>query len=171
MRVQVGIASTCLRTHKISKDWQPRPGAPSPTASTEPSNQHGPSETGGPGTYAFRSAGIFGQVEIPVSATDPRLAEYETYRKAAGAPEVTYALVTIDNQSDKSTSPSDLKVVTQDGGQVDFEPIDSLVSNWQHAWSSGGPKEKDANSTSMYNQGVALSKKSVQPVLPAMPFS
>ncbi len=126
-----------------------------------------PGSKSGPGTYSYRSNGVFGQIEIPVDVTDSRVVDFDSYRKDAGAPAVTFAVVTVDNQSGQAVNNwPNVVVVTEDGNQAMFDPVTDYLSDWRDVWSSTGAKGKASNSTTQYNRGVTLNNKIIGGIYP-----
>lgn len=103
----------------------------------------------GPGTYTFSYMGASGSIDIPASASEPSLANFEAYRKKASAAPVTYLLAKIDNSNGTSSiNMYSIVVVTDDGQQVTGTGVGGTISKWQEAFGTSDTKN--------YNAGVSL---------------
>lgn len=103
---------------------------------------------GGPGSYSIDERGTVTSVDLPASASDSLVKKIDDYRVAIGKKPVSYALVHIDNTKGSDQSYIDtIKVVTDDGAQVEYHDSASVISEWF----INRPVDK------LYDRGVTLS--------------
>jgi hypothetical protein len=115
----------------------------------------------GSGEYTFTHAGAAGTVTVPTASTDTRVAEYEEYRKLAGAIAVTYVASDIDNRNGAETiTMYRVVVITDDGRQIEAPNISVRLATWRDAFSSTGSGDVQA-----YDRGVEL-EHAIQPLPP-----
>lgn len=105
---------------------------------------------GGPGEYTLEQEGTIITVTMPTDTSSTAIAELEAFRQAIGASEVVFALVQIDNTNGSDeTYISGIRVVTEDGDQVEFADVSSVMGDWF----------LDSEDTALYDQGIELSNR------------
>lgn len=115
----------------------------------------------GSGEYTFTHAGAAGSLTVPTPRTDPLVADYEEYRKSAGAIDVTYIVAEIDNSNGEQTvTMHKVLVVTNDGRQIEVPNISVRLGTWRDTFSSPGSGNIEA-----YHRGVEL-QNAIQPLPP-----
>lgn len=111
------------------------------------------------GTWAFSFAGATGTVEVPTPATDPDVADVESFRNDAEEPPVTYVVATINNmKGSKTLKMYQVVVVTKSGNQINVGDVDDLVGNWQDDLDPSSDNYNE--STEVYNDNLS------EPLLP-----
>ena len=135
--------------------------ADGPTRSAAANAADPPVPITGSGEYTFTHAGAAGTVTVPAATTDTRIAEYEGYRKLAGAIGVTYVASDIDNRNGAETiTMYRVVVITDDGRQIEAPNIGVRLATWRDALSSTGSGDVQA-----YDRGVEL-EHAIQPLPP-----
>lgn len=105
---------------------------------------------GGPGDYILEQEGALVTVTMPTDTGSTVIAELDGFRKATGASEVVFALVQIDNTNGSDEAyVSAIKVVTDDGDQIEFTDVSSVMGDWF----------LDSEDTALYEQGIELSNR------------
>lgn len=111
------------------------------------------------GTWAFSYAGATGTVEVPTPASDPDVADVESFRNDAEEPPVTYVVATINNmKGSKTLKMYQVVVVTKNGNQINVGDVDDLVGNWQDDLDPSSDNYNE--STEVYNDNLS------EPLLP-----
>lgn len=136
---------------------QGEPIGASTAQTSAPSETVSASTTTGPGTYIFEYEGATGSILVPTPPTDPRLAEFESYRKVAGGGPATYFIVEVDNRNGSENLNMYQAVITTDtGAQFEADNIGDLIDEWREAFSIDTPEGREN-----YNVGVDLNNENM----------
>ncbi len=108
-------------------------------------------EQGGFGVYEYEVDGATITIEIPASDSHSLVTATESFRRDAGAPPATYAVVTINNSDgDSNVSVFQFSVVTDEGQTFEFSSASELVGDWRPSLTSD---------SDLANRGIRLSNE------------
>lgn len=111
----------------------------------------------GPGIYTFEYEGATGNILVPTPTTDPRLAEFESYRKLANGAPATYFVVEVDNMNgSENLNLYHAAITTDTGAQFDADNIGDLIDEWRNVFSTDTEEGREN-----YNIGVNLSNENM----------
>lgn len=114
----VAVVASMAMVGCSSNTAAPEQPAPKPQAA-EKKEAKAPKMVTGPGTFYVENAGAVVTLDVPVKATDPRVADIEAYRQKVDAPELQYIVVEVDNtQGQQEVWTNQAEVVTADNRQV-----------------------------------------------------